>query len=139
MKIERHQPPPSTAMPVLKEMYSWIANQQREPCDYPTLVRHLEQMAALFLRTSKDQHRSMVAEFHNFAGQLPYFQDCDIGAMILEGAADSAGDSVLRTFLYTEALFRATWCARGASAAGEGVARGRHVKILYGKIQNAAR
>lgn len=123
-------------MPVLKEVYAWIANQQQQSCDYPTLTRHLEQLAALFLRTGKDQHRGMVGEFHNFAGRLPYFQDCDIGAMILEAAADSSGDSDLRIFLYTEALFRATWCAQAASAGGEGAARSRHVEILYGKIQN---
>lgn len=74
-----------------------------------------------------------MAEFHNCAGRLPYFQDCDIGALVLEAAADAANDPELRSFLYDAARLRAIWCAQGATARGEGVARMAHVDRLEGK------
>ena len=123
----------------LQDAKAWLATEpQQEPWRLSALARHLEAFVAIFSRTSTDQHQSMIREFHNGAGRLPYFQDTDIGALILEAAADASEDSALRRFLYTEALFRARWCASGATAGAEGHARSVHVRRLDEKSRYAA-
>jgi len=129
----------TTTIPEIQDAKAWLTKETfHEKWDYPALVLHLEQLAEIFTRTSQAQHRALISEFHNCAGRLPYFQDRDIGALILEENADSISDNDLRLFLYTEARLRATWCAQGATAGGEGMARVRHVKELDEKIQKTA-
>jgi len=127
----------SSAITELQNARAWLAKQTfHEQCDYTALASHLERLAEIFARTVRDQHRAMMSEFHNGAGRLPYFQDRDIGALILEAAADATTGRDLRVFLYTEAQLRATWCAQGATAGGEGIARARHIQELNEKIRN---
>src|SRR6267142_4621983 len=95
----------------------------QEKWNLTELAKFLEQFANLFLRTSQDQRRSMVAQFHSCAGRFPYVNDSDYGALVLEVVADSAEKSELRTWLYTEARIRAALCASGATGSGEGMAR----------------
>lgn len=128
-----------TATKELQDAKAWLAKETiHDRWDYATLVRHLERFAEMLTRTSRDQRRAMMSEFHNCAGRLPYFQDRDIGALILEATADAITDTGLRLFLYTEARLRATWCAQGATAGGEGTARDRHIQELDDKIRNVA-
>jgi hypothetical protein len=95
--------------------------------DYRTLATHLEQLASLFQRTSSD-HRGLIAQFHDCAGKLPFIADRDFGALVLEATAAGIDDRDLRAWLYTEARFRAAWCAQAATAGGESIARSRHIK-----------
>jgi hypothetical protein len=108
-----------------------------EQWNYPTLGAHLESLASMFSRTSKDQHRELAAEFHDCAGRLPYLHDCDFGALILEDIADSIDDASLRVWILTEAFFRAKWCIQGASAGGESISRSRHYSRIEEKLKNA--
>ena len=118
----------------LENAKAWLAKQPFQK--HADWAAHLERFAEIFTRTSRDQHRALMSEFHNGAGRLPYFQDKDIGALILEATADAMTDRDLRVFLYSEAKLRATWCAQGASAGGEGMARAHHIQELDDKIRN---
>jgi hypothetical protein len=69
------------------------------------------------------------------AGRYDYWADRDIGALILEHVADSMTQSVRRAALYRHARYRAEWCAAAATAAGEGMARSRHVEQLAQKLK----
>jgi hypothetical protein len=91
----------------------------------------------MFARTSRDQHRELIAQFHDCAGKLPYVDDCDFGALVLESAAEAVTDGELREFLLSEARFRAMWCVQAATAGGEAIARSAHLRRLDERTQNA--
>ena len=89
----------------------------------------MENLARLLAKTDVTQHADLIAQFHNAAGQLPYVDDCDFGALVLEQQAELLSDDLKRVLL-TEALRRAQWCAQAATAGGEGLARMVHVNQL---------
>ncbi len=91
----------------------------------------------MFARTSRDQHRELVAQFHDCAGKLPYVDDCDYGALVLESASEAVTDGDLRVLLLSEARFRAMWCVQAATAGGEALARAVHLRRLDERTQNA--
>jgi hypothetical protein len=105
--------------------------------DFRSLAEHMEQLCGLFPRTSREQHRALIAEFHNCAGRLPCVFDDDYGALLLESTADLTDDPLLRRWLYTEARFRAEWCAQAATAGGEGISRYQAVRRLNEKLQES--
>jgi len=108
----------------------------QERWNYQQLAGHLQSLASMFIRTSRAQQRELVAQFHDCAGKLPYVEDCDFGALVLEGAAEAATDSELRAYLLTEARFRAIWCVQAATAGGEAIARAVHLRRLEERLQN---
>ena len=114
-----------------------VADTFQQRWDYRALAGHLESLASMFVRTSRDQHRDLIAQFHDCAGKLPYVDDCDFGALVLEGAAEVVTDEELREFLLTEARFRAMWCVQAATAGGEAIARSVHLRRLDERTQNA--
>lgn len=104
--------------------------------DYRQLSARLESLASMFTRVSRDQFRELAAQVHDCAGKLPYVDDCDYGALVLESVSDTAASAELRLWMLTEARFRALWCVQGATAGGEAIARGQHLKRLDEKIQS---
>ena len=102
--------------------------------NFDILAEHLEHLASMFERTNYDEHRDLIGQFHDCAGKLPYCHDEDFGALVLEDTADNAKDSKLREWLYTEARFRATWCAQGGTSDGEIIATYLAVKRLDEKL-----
>lgn len=102
--------------------------------DFDILAEHLKRLASMFERTNCDEHRDLIGQFHDCAGKLPYCHDEDFGALILENTADNAKDKKLSQWLYTEARFRATWCAQGGTSGGETIARYLAVKRLDEKL-----
>lgn len=64
--------------------------------DYRQLSAHLESLAGMFTRVSRDQFRELAAQVHNCAGKLPYVDDCDYGALVLESVSDIAATAELR-------------------------------------------
>jgi hypothetical protein len=114
------------------------AEKSHQQWDYRALAECLEKYASMFHRTSRDQHRDLIARFHNCAGKLPYVFDWDFGALLLEATAAEIDDRDLRVWLLTEARFRATWCAQAGTAGGECLARYRHVKRLDERLHDDA-
>ena len=100
-------------------------------------TKHLEKLANLLLRVDRQHHDVSFAEFHNYAGRLPYISDSDFGALILEREADLNAAGHLKVRLYREAMWRARWCAQAATAGGEGLARIEGVDRLMSKIKEA--
>ena len=107
-----------------------------EQWDYRSLVGHLDRLARMFQRTRRDQHRDLIAQFHDSAGKLPCVLDRDFGALVLEAAACSVEDRELRAWLYTEARFRAVWCSQAGTAGGECIARYKHVMRLGERLHD---
>lgn len=103
--------------------------------DYRQLSAHLESLAGMFTRVGGDQFRELAAQVHDCAGKLPYVDDCDYGALVLESVSETAASAELRLWILTEARFRALWCVQGATAGGEAIARGQHLKRLEEKIR----
>jgi hypothetical protein len=102
----------------------------QEYWNYRSLATRLESLAGMFSRTRRDQYRELMAQFHNCAGKLPYVNDCDFGALVLENAARATTNDDLRNFLITEARFRAAWCVQAAANPGETMARVSHLTRL---------
>ncbi len=113
------------------------AETSQQRWDYRALAAHLESLASMFARTSRDQHREIVAQFHDCAGKLPYIDDCDFGALVLENAANAVADGELRALLLCEARFRASWCVQSSTAGGEAIARAVHLRRIAERVQNA--
>jgi len=100
-------------------------------------VDALERLASLLLRVDEKQKDVSFAEFHNLAGRFPYCGDSDFGALVLEREADLNGSGPTKTRMYREAMWRARWCATGATAGGEGYARMIDVERLMEKSKEA--
>jgi hypothetical protein len=100
-------------------------------------VDALERLASLLLRVDEKQKDVSFAEFHNLAGRFPYCGDSDFGALVLEREADLNGSGPTKTRMYREAMWRARWCATGATAGGEGYARMMDVERLMEKSKEA--
>jgi len=98
-------------------------------------VNHLEKFAVMIPRLEDSQVDETLAEFHNLAGRFPYWQDSDIGSLILESLADEIAPAPLSNRLYKEAMYRARWCAAAATSGSEGLARSIDVKRLSDKLK----
>jgi len=118
----------------MKEKANILTKAEADLTSEGVSIAHLKRHAEI-IQHLVDQSRteSAVAEFHNLAGSLPYWQDSDVGALILESVADNLPDGRLKEFLYRHALYRAQWCASSATAGGEGMARMLHVNQLQRK------
>jgi hypothetical protein len=112
---------------ILMEMSEALAHEGKD-------ISHLIRFAEIIPHIADTSRiETCVAEFHNQAGRYPYWQDQDIGALILECVADSLADSPLKEYLYKHAQYRAEWCASSATAGGEGLARLGHVRQIEEK------
>jgi hypothetical protein len=100
-------------------------------------VNHLMKFASMIPRLQNSQLDEVIAEFHNMAGRFPYWQDSDIGSLILESLADEIAPAPLSERLYREAMYRAKWCATAATSGGEGLARSIDVRRLSDKLKRA--
>jgi hypothetical protein len=98
---------------------------------------HVEKLADVICRLDRRHYDVSFAEFHNYAGRLPYVADSDFGALVLEREADVNATGSLKARFYREAMWRARWCAQSASAGGEGLARIEAVDRLMTKINEA--
>jgi len=97
-------------------------------------IEHMLNIASMFDRLSdKSMMNGLVAQFHNFAGQCPYINDRDIGALVLEITAMNSPGMELQKRLLEEAAYRASWCAQSASSGGEGASRAEHLYRLLKK------
>lgn len=98
-------------------------------------VNHLVKFASMIPRLQDSQLDEVIAEFHNIAGRFPYWQDSDIGSLILESLADEIAPAPLSKRLYKEAMYRAKWCAAAATSGGEGLARSTDLHRLSDKLK----
>ncbi len=97
-------------------------------------ISMLRRVGAAIPRIAEQGLESALAQFHNFAGQFPYWADCDLGALILEEVADNMPSGPKRSVLYQHATYRAEWCASAATAGGEGIARSQHLARVRQKL-----
>lgn len=104
-----------------------------EQWNYPGLVRLLLSLASAISRAPRNELRELTAQFHNVAGRIPYPDDCDIGALILESEGDSSQHNEMKLYLYEEAAYRAEWCASSGTSGGECIARSRHLSKINEK------
>lgn len=99
-------------------------------------VNHLVTFASMIPRLQySEELDEAIAEFHNMAGRFPYWQDSDIGSLILESLADELSPAQLSNRLYREAFYRAKWCAAAATSGGEGLARSMDLDRLSNKLK----
>jgi hypothetical protein len=98
----------------------------------------LDVIQALLIRCSDEELEEVLAQFHNLAGQLPFFADRDIGALTLERAAGEVTSRSRSLVILRHALFRARWCAQAYTGPGEGLSRAQHLETLEAKIASLA-
>ena len=120
----------------LQKIKIWLGSEavDKNLPDFITVFNYLVGVATLFVGADEEKQRAMISKFHNCAGRLPYYKDRDIGALILEQAADVVTDNRVRKFLYSEARLRALWCAQSATSGGEGLSRSSHIQELDNKF-----
>lgn len=94
-----------------------------------------------YFRRLKSKRTISVSDLNDFsrlASDLPYGNDCDYGALLLEAESDRrCGND--KAILLDAALERARFCASAATSGGEGLARMIHVQRLENKIGRTSR
>ena len=95
----------------------------------------LELLASTLTRLAAGQLPETLAQFHNIAGRLPYADDSDFGALLLESLADDTAEVALARELLTAALYRARWCAQASSSGGEGLGRANDLNRITSKLE----
>ena len=91
---------------------------------------YILKLGEMLRRVKSHQIDESFAEFHNAAGKLPFAQDSDLGALLLEKMGDEESLPEIKERFYREACWRAIWCAKSATSGGEGLARSEDVKRL---------
>ncbi|MDN3640870.1 hypothetical protein QWY82_18870 [Simiduia curdlanivorans] len=72
--------------------------------------------------------------FETEAEKLPWPQDNDFGALVLQSACLKAPNIEVKKFMLSKALSRAQWCATCSTSGGEGLARMQHVNELKAEL-----
>jgi hypothetical protein len=98
-------------------------------------AERLIQLTESLWRVLPGEREEAIAEIHNLAGQLPYLDDRDYGAVALEAAGDSIKEPDFKLIVYTHALYRARWCAQASTSGGEGLARAQHIAAIEAKLR----
>jgi hypothetical protein len=68
------------------------------------------------------------------AEKLPWPQDHDFGALVLQSESSHAPNKEIQRFLLIQAISRAQWCATCSTSGGEGLARSQHVNELKAQL-----
>ncbi len=125
----------------MKEPFMHIQNELKDISDQIKNDRYkidfIVSLASMIARLSdNDGMNELIAQFHNHAGKLPYVNNQDIGALVLEMTAQEIKDAVIKKRLLVEANYRAGWCLQAACAPGEAEARKPHVARISNLIKN---
>lgn len=83
------------------------------------------------LSSAKEIFREFIVE----AEKLPWPQDSDFGALVLQSKSAQASNLEVKRFMLNEAISRAQWCATCATSGGEGHARMVHVNELKAELE----
>ena len=86
-------------------------------------------------RVISDQREETIAQIHDLAGRLSYYEDRDLGALALEAVGDLITEKEFQRIIYTHALYRARWCAQGGTSGGESLARANHIYVIEAKMK----
>ena len=90
-------------------------------------------IAEMLPRVISEQREEAIAQIHDLAGRLSYYEDQDLGALALESIGDLVTEKELRNILYAHALYRARWCAQSGTSGVESIARAKHIHAIEAK------
>lgn len=76
----------------------------------------------------------LISEFEKEAGKLPWPQDCDFGALVLQYESRKSKNCMITQLMLSSAIERARWCATCATSGGEGLARAQHIQELKNEL-----
>lgn len=91
--------------------------------------------ASISSAESLNRAKEMFTLFVIEAGKLPWPQDNDFGALVLQSESANASNLEVKQFMLNEAISRAQWCATCATSGGEGLARMVHVNELKAALE----
>ncbi len=100
-------------------------------------MSHLADLCDMLPRVVPAQREELLCQIHDAAGRMPYQDDRDQTALILESVGDDSKDPELRRLCYTHAIYRARWCAQSATSGSEGLSRAAHVNGLEQKLKKS--
>ncbi|WP_217875212.1 hypothetical protein [Pseudoalteromonas shioyasakiensis] len=86
--------------------------------------------------TDISEAKKLLTEFEVLANKLPWPQDHDFGALLIQKEYKSAISKSIEKLMISTAHERAHWCASCSTSGGEGLARSVHVKELSILLQN---
>jgi hypothetical protein len=101
--------------------------------DERSIAAHMLRIAEMLPRVISDQREETIAQIHNLAGSLSYYEDKDLGALALEAVGDLITEKEFQKIIYTHALYRARWCAQSGTSGGESLARANHIHAIEAK------
>lgn len=111
-----------------------LASARRTLHTYEIDTAEIDHLAQTLSRQSSQPLSRLLAQFDEIADGLPYADDADYGALLLEARADATEDASLTRELLMAAVERAWRCVQAASAGGEALARKVDAERLEAKI-----
>ncbi len=91
--------------------------------------------ASISSSDSLNRAEEIFRQFNIEAEKLPWPQDTDFGALVLQSKSAQASNIEVKRFMLNEAILRAQWCATCATSGGEGHARMVHVNELKAELE----
>jgi hypothetical protein len=88
------------------------------------------------LASAKNIHKAMEIynSFEREAEKLPWPQDRDFGALVLQSLSKVVSNTEIKHFMLSKAISRAHWCATCSTSGGEGLARAEHIHELKAEL-----
>jgi hypothetical protein len=83
---------------------------------------------------SINEAEEIYISFEREAEKLPWPQDRDFGALVLQSLSKIASNREITYFMLSKAISRAHWCATCSTSGGEGLARAEHIHELEAEL-----
>jgi hypothetical protein len=120
-------PQPLSKALVIMNNYEYIRKGIKEAGFSPVLIENL--CADISTAKTLEIAMGLYGQFEDEANKLPWPQDSDFGALVLQAEHANANREIGMFMLY-KAIERAVWCATCATSGGEGLARAKDIKEL---------
>jgi len=100
-----------------------------------SVAAHMLSIAEMLPRVITEQREETIAQIHDLAGRISFYEDRDLGALALESIGDLITEKEFRKIVYIHAIYRARWCAQSGTSGGESLARANHLKAIEAKLK----
>lgn len=100
-------------------------------------TEHTKEIVHLITQCNNvSEAKRLLTEFEMSANKLPWPQDHDFGALLIQQTYKSAINKNIEKLMINAAYERAHWCASCSTSGGEGLARAVHVNELSILLQS---
>ena len=130
-KARQFAPPLLAALVAIMSLYEHTRNGIIKAGFDPEVLEDIAKNLSRF--SALEQAVELYHKFEVEAEKLPWPQDSDFGAIVLQVESANANELIAQ-YMLSQAIKRAQWCATCATSGGEGLARSIHIKELESEL-----